>query len=80
MEYSIEIWNNAGDELIQVLENAFDITLTEAINAPKILTFSLPATDTKLHYVTKANEYWAREVVGDTVIAKTKLLLQEDIH
>ena len=79
MEYSIEIHTSAG-ALVQVLGNTFNAFLTEAINAPKILTFSLPATDPKLHFVTKATELWAREVVGDTVIAKTKLLIQEDIH
>lgn len=79
MEYSIEIHTSAG-ALVQVLENAFDGTLTEAINAPKILTFSIPATDPKLHFATKANEFWVREVVGDTVITKNSLIRQEDIH
>ena len=78
--YNIEIWNSAGDELIQVLKNAHDIVLEETVNAPKILTFSLPATDRKLHYITKANEIWVRDTGDDSIVVKTKLLRQEDIH
>jgi len=79
MEYRIEIRNSDGD-LIQILENAHDMELVEAINQPTQLSFSLPATDPKLHFVTKANELWVREVDGDTIPTKTKLLIQEDIH
>lgn len=77
--YLIEVRNSAGD-LVQVLKNAFDIELEESINTPIRLSFSLPATDLKLYYVTKANELWVREVDGDTILTKTKLLIQEDIH
>jgi len=79
MEYRIEI-RNSDDDLIQILENAHDMELVEAINQPTQLSFSLPATDPKLHFVTKANELWVREVDGDTIPTKTKLLIQEDIH
>jgi len=79
MNYQIEVRDSDGD-LVQVLENALNITLTEAINEPTQLSFTLPATDPKLHFITKANELWAREVDGDTIPAKTKLLIQEDIH
>jgi len=79
MEYQIEVKNSSGD-LIQILENAHGIELIEAINQPTQLSFLLPSTDWKLYYVTKANEYWVREVEGDTILTKTKLLIQEDVH
>jgi len=77
--YQIEVRESDGD-LVQVIKNAFGIELEEAINAPKRLTFSLPATDPKLYYITKANELWVRDVEADTIIAKTKLIRQEDMH
>jgi len=79
MEYQIEIRNSSGD-LVHILQNAHGIELIEAVNQPTQLTFSLPATDPKLHFVTKSNELWVREVDGDTILTKTKLLIQEDIH
>jgi len=79
MEYRIEV-RNSSDELVQILENAHGMELTQAVNQPTQLTFSLPATDPKLYFVTKSNELWVREVDGDTVLTKTKLLIQEDIH
>jgi len=75
--YLIEVRESDGD-LVQVLKNAFDMELEESINAPKRLTFSLPATDPKLHYITKADELWVRDIDADTIIAKTKLIRQED--
>jgi len=79
MEYRIEV-RNSSDELIQILENAYGMELTQAVNQPTQLTFSLPATDPKLHFVTKSNELWVREVDGDTILTKTKLLIQGDEH
>jgi len=77
--YIVEIRDTSGN-LIHLLENAFDIELEEAVNTPIRVTFSLPATDPKLYYVTKANEIWARDTEADEVLAVTKLLIQEDEH
>ena len=75
--FRIEIRNPNG-ALLGILKDAFNITLEESINAPKILSFTIPATDFRCPYVLKANEFWVRDMTADTVIAKTKLLRQED--
>jgi len=77
--YLIEVRESDGD-LVQILENASEIEMEEAINAPTRLTFSLPSTDTKLYYVTKDKELWVRDTDADDVIVKTKLIRQEDVR
>jgi len=75
--FRIEIRNPNG-ALLGILKDAFNITLEESINAPKILSFTIPATDFRVAYISKINEFWVRDMTADTVIAKTKLMRFED--
>jgi len=75
--YQIEVHNTDGT-LVAILEKAFDISLEEKVNSPKVASFAIPSDDSKLTYVTRARELWVRDVANNTVIAKTKLLRKED--
>lgn len=76
-DYVIEIRTPEG-ELVGVLKDASDIILTESLNAPRVLTFMLPANDLNATNITRANELWVRKIDTDTVIVKLKLLRKED--
>lgn len=75
--YQIEVHDTAGN-LIAILEKAYKISLEETLNVPKTLTFSNPADDTKLSYITRANEIWVRDVKNNVVLAKVRLLRSDD--
>jgi len=75
--YVIEVRNTAG-ELLAVLKNAYGISLEETVNAPMTLSFRSLADDAKLSNITRANEIWVRDVENNTVLAKTRLLRDDD--
>jgi len=77
--YQIEVHDTDGS-LVAVLEKSYEISLEEKANAPKVLTFTIPADESKLTYITRARELWVRDVENDVVIAKTKLLRKEDVR
>ena len=56
-EWLIEIRDTTGN-LVARLENAYAISLTEQINAPHMLKFSLPADDSKIASIVLTNELW----------------------
>ena len=70
--YQLEV-RNTSDELLAVLENAFDINYIKQLNAPHVLRFSLPVDDSKISNVTKVNEIWLRENETGTVVRKFRL-------
>ncbi|MCJ7828152.1 MAG: hypothetical protein MUP81_00230 [Dehalococcoidia bacterium] len=75
--YQIEVHDSLGN-LIAILDKAYKISLEETINAPTSLTFSAPADDSKLAYITRARELWVRDVKNNVVLAKLRLLRDDD--
>jgi hypothetical protein len=75
--YTIEVHDSAG-LLLAILKDAYKISLTETINAPKILTFFSPADEAKLSNITRAAELWVRDMRKNTIIAKTRLERRDD--
>lgn len=74
--YTLEIRDSSGN-LVNILENAHDISYTQEINAPYSLSFSIPSDDSKEASVLLSNEYWLRNSAG-TIIKKFKLLRKTD--
>jgi len=75
--YTIEVRNGDGD-LVAILENVHEIDYTQEINAPHSLTFTAPATESKLSNILLANEYWLRDNRTGTVIRKFKMHRKAD--
>lgn len=78
-KYIIEL-HSSDLKLIAVLENAFNISYTEAINEAPTISFNLPADDAKAAYITKANEIWLRDYDTGTIINKFGLTLEKDVR
>lgn len=70
--YVVELRNGSG-ELIAILENAYNISYSQTINSPHLLTFNLPADDSKASNITLDNELWLRNICTDVVVRKFKL-------
>ena len=75
--YTIEVHDSSGNLLV-ILKDTYGISLEERINESPILTFLSDPSDTKLSYITRANEIWVRDVENNTVIAKTRLMRRDD--
>jgi hypothetical protein len=75
--YIVEVHDSAGN-LLAILKDAYGISLEENINAPKVLTFLSPPTETKLSYITRANEIWVRDMENNVVLAKVRLQRRDD--
>lgn len=78
-KYVLEI-HSSDLKLVAVLENAFNISYTEAINEAPTLSFNLPADDAKVAYITKANEIWLRDYDTGTIVNKFWLTLEKDMR
>jgi len=69
---------DSSDNLLAVLKDAYNVTLEETVNAPKVLSFMIPADNTKLTNLTRANELWVRNMRTGNVISKTRLTRRDD--
>jgi len=69
---------DSSDNLLAVLKDAYNVTLEETVNAPKVLSFMIPADNAKLTNLTRANELWVRNMRTNTVISKTRLTRRDD--
>ena len=79
MRYVIEI-RASGGNLIAFLKDAIEITLEQSINAPEILTFRLLGEDSGLADIKRSNELWVRDTRDNTVIARTRMIRQDDVR
>ena len=77
--YRIEIRTPAG-VLMGIFKDLVAGTLEQGINVAEILSFQVPASDPRLQYVTRQHEFWVRELKSNTIIAKTRLMIEEDSH
>lgn len=75
--YRLEI-RDSSDNLVAVLENAFDISYIRTLNEIPQLDFSLPADDAKVANLVRANKIVLREVNADEVIEQFRLLKLRD--
>lgn len=75
----LELHNSAGS-LVNILHNAYAISLTEAVNEAPMLGFNLPADDDKAVNIIKANEIWLRDYEDGTIIKKFRLSLRGDVR
>lgn len=72
--------HKADGALVAILENAYNVGLTQRINEPDIISFSLPADDSKSAYLLLSNEVWLVDTDTMTVIAKGIMYIKEDIR
>ena len=77
--YQIEIHDSSGN-LLGVFKDIIEPELDEALNMAKLLSFSVPAGDDKLSYITAANEIWVRDTRTNDIMVKTRLVRREDIR
>lgn len=75
MKAKVELHNSAG-ELVAILERAYGISLSEAINEAPILEFSVPGDETKLDGITRSHELWLRDYDTGTLVHKFLLYLK----
>ena len=75
--YTIEIRDGSGN-LLAVLENAHGINLTEQLNRPPMLDFSLPADDSKISHIDPDNEIWLRDYETGVLIKKFLISRRSD--
>lgn len=76
-KYIVEVRDGSGD-LVCVLDNAYGIKLSEAINEPPMLDFFVPADDSKLANLTMDNEVWLRNYETGVVVKKFRLGHRKD--
>ena len=76
-KYILEI-RDSSDNLVAVLENAFDISYIRTLNQIPQLDFSLPADDDKAANLVRANKIVLRETHSNTVIEQFRLLKLRD--
>lgn len=74
----LELRDTVGN-LVSILHNAYGIRLTEVINEPPLLDFSIPADDTKATALDRDSEVWLRNDKTDKVI-KFRLNLRRDVR
>jgi len=67
--YTIEVRDGAGN-LLAIFENAFGISLTQQLNRPPMLDFSLPADDSKVSHIDPDNEIWLRDYETGVLVEK----------
>jgi len=77
--YQIEIHDLSGN-LLAVFKDIIEPEFDEALNMAKLLSFSVPADDDKLSYITAANEIWVRDIRTNDIMVKTRLARREDIR
>ncbi len=77
--YTIEVRTTAG-VLLAIYENAFGISLTEQLNKPPMLDFSLPADDSKITHLDPDNEIWLRNYETGTLIEKFLMGRRRDVR
>lgn len=75
--YTVEIRDSSGN-LVNILENAHDISYTQEINAPYSLSFNVPSDDSKEANILLSNEYWLRDNNTGSIVKKFKLLRKVD--
>ncbi len=66
---TIEVRNN-NCELLAVLKNAFNITITENLKEIPMISLSIPSGDENARYLTPANWIWIRQTGVPTKIFK----------
>lgn len=71
-KYILELRNSDGD-LVSILQKAYFISYSQAINNAHELAFTLPADDDKVSDIILANEIWLRNHRTGEVIKKFKL-------
>ena len=70
-DYLLEI-RDAGGRLIRRICQIFDATVTYQLNAPSILTVSIPTTDVSVNSLRGENEIWVRDQ-ADALYGKFKV-------
>lgn len=78
-KYTIEI-HDSDDKFVCILDNAYHIAYTEAINEAPTLSFNLPADDTKAVNIVKANEIWLRNYSTGALVRRFLLNKKRDIR
>jgi len=79
LDYILELHNSDGD-LVEMLQNAYDISYTQIINSPCMLSFVLPADDAKADDILLSNEIWLRDYNSGTVVKKFRLSQRRDVR
>ena len=78
-KYIVEIHDGDGN-LVAILENANNISYSEATNQPNSLTFNIPSDDSKEANITLANEIWLKDYSSGEIIRKFLLGKTKDIR
>jgi len=78
--YVLEIHQASTGNLISILNQAYRINYSRAINEPALLNFNLPADDGKKSDLNLANEIWLRDYRTGTVLQKFRLDKVKDIR
>ena len=77
-KYILEIHQASTGDLIAILNNAHEISFSEAVKEAPTLSFALPADDAKAVNITKANEIWLRNYETGEIVKKFRLNLRRD--
>jgi len=79
LPYIVELHNSAG-ELVDIIERAYGVSLTEAINEAPILEFQIPGDEDKLDDISRSYELWLRDYETGTLLKKFLLYLERKIR
>jgi len=79
LRYIVELHDSSGN-LEAILENAYNISFTEALNEAPLLEFSIPADEEKISGVSRLGEIWLRDYETGEVVKKFLLHLERDIR
>jgi len=79
LTYILELRDSSGD-LVEMLQNAYNISYTQIVNSPSALSFTLPADDAKAADILLSNEIWLRDYESGTIIKKFRLSHRRDVR
>lgn len=77
LEYIVELHDSSGD-LVAVLERASSIAWTRTINEAPLLSFVMPADDSKIASISRNDEIWLRNYYTGEVLGKFLIYLEKD--
>jgi len=75
--YILEL-RDSSDDLVAILENAYDIVYEQGTNQAPTLFFRIPTDDAKADDITSAHWIWLRSYPDNTLIEKFRLNKRED--
>lgn len=77
-KYTLELRDANNDDLVAVLENAYNIVYEQGTNQAPTLFFSIPTDDAKADDITSAHEIWLRNYETGELVGKFRLNKRED--